>query len=560
MRRISARACAAAVAVVLGLLAQVVPANADDTDGLPTLQILSPSAGSTLSGVVDVSVQIDQSSATYFISDLSINIASATEGDSNSKITIAPGDCQPTCVKTISVDTTAWEEPDFSGVPWMPPGDGPVRINAWANVQLTNSWTSVSAPSVAVVLDNRRPTVDLPDYPADANGSRPDWVAPKGVLTLNVLGRPSTTSGSPIDHYAVLQPKVGLGSPRAFALAAPPGGSGQLTLDLTGQYFGYHNLYVIAFDRAGVPSEPVTVSGRTYRPYAVTTQVTVNSSYRATIDFQASWTAGGSGTPSFDSAYVELDGTDWPAVASSAGGGSIVINDPMIHLPIGKTSLQLTTLAHGGVPIQTPIALTVKDVPSVTLEAPYSASTWGKAVTFHGSTRDLDGAALSIPFSYVLESRQPGDRTWHPQARVTSRSAEPAFTVRHLTTGNARWRVRIVGTALNLAATSNVVTVPVAAAFSHVPSKLSVKVNRRATIRAKVTPVAAGTKVTLQHRECSEGTCWWQPVATGRVAASGRVAISHEYRKADRGSWNLVVQHNSRSYYGQSAAWKVAVS
>jgi hypothetical protein len=244
-----------AVAVAAGLAATPSPARAVVTG--PSVTIVSPSPDGTQSGAVDFTVTIDQQD-TGRVTEVYLEMYGGWQAKQAKLVTIAPGQCAPTCTISQSFDTRTLVVPQTALSVDENLPDGLVEIAATVYTSL-GPYTTVQS---RFTLDNARPTISLPDLPFDPYTQQYAPWAGDDRLRTTVATTPSAATNEPIDSLRIIvphSPAIPLGNE---TLPAPSGGTGLLDVDITKLLPGSYVGYLAAIDHSGLSSALLKIAFR----------------------------------------------------------------------------------------------------------------------------------------------------------------------------------------------------------------------------------------------------------------------------------------------------------
>jgi hypothetical protein len=227
-------------------------------------------------------------------------------------------------------------------------------------------------------------------------------------------------------------------------------------------------------------------------------------------------------------ASVTLAGPGGPLATKTGNGSSnqLTVAAHSTQARAGHYAFTATVVQTDGYTYTVQDTVVVLRPVTLRLQPPSTAS-YGARARFVATATDR-GTVLA-GHTVVLESRAAGSTTWVVRRTATTNtSGQVTFAV--TSTGSATWRVVAAATGSFAAGTSLARSVPVAAAFSGMPTTVRTSTNR--TVRATLScrPYEPATQVVLQYH--AVGTSHWRVATRGSILPNGSVILQTAFTKS----------------------------
>ncbi len=229
-----------------GLLAVPVASAAAET--LPTVTVISPAAGETVSGMVTVDFQIEADPADPPTE------AEVALGSAHQTLSIPAGTCDAGCRLSATLDTAASRAPGNNADPDRTIRDGEHFVTVFVVTPQSGAFSGYQM----VVVDNHRPVITAPDLP-DYDQTGINGLTAGDQLTMRLAPVPDPDAGAVIDHVDVHVYGYEQFFPTARLTPPPDGEPWVYAVDTAARQNGLWRAQVIAWDSRGVPSPVLDV-------------------------------------------------------------------------------------------------------------------------------------------------------------------------------------------------------------------------------------------------------------------------------------------------------------
>jgi hypothetical protein len=308
-------------------------------------------------------------------------------------VTIAAGQCAPTCTVSQSFDTRTLVVPqNLLSVDENLP-DGLIEIAATVYTSF-GPYTEVQSQ---FTLDNARPTISLPDLPDPYPQTLPTWGGDDRLRTT-VATTVSTATHEPIDSLRIIvphSPVIPLGNE---TLPVPSGGTGLMDVDITKLAPGYYTGYLAAIDHSGLSSALLKIAFQV-RHFTILVAIPgVFYSDHGEIFVRPTW-PDNTATTWIDSIDAYLDGVlvghaDGPTYPQAEA--SVQLQSHGSPFQIGTHTVRLSVTDNHGVVDEMTLPVQVFDPVSINWTIPAAVTGEPAAVTVDASSATSSITSITL--------------------------------------------------------------------------------------------------------------------------------------------------------------------